>query len=127
MVNPLTQAVYLDTKVGSPGPPGDRAKGPNVNAHGGPQSCDPQPTVAFAPRCDGSMDVTLGNGNGNGTAANVDAAFTVTNDGGQSQFVRVASGATQTVNVKNAGTVTVQDNTFHTSTAAWSDSPDCAK
>ena len=40
--------------------------------------------------------------------------------------IRVAAGAAKTLNVKNAGQVTVEDNTFQTTTGTYSEPAGCA-
>ena len=126
-VNPLTYAAYGDKKVGSPGAPGNASVGPSAWYNGGTRLCDPRPTATFTSQCDGSMQVKLANG----SAANIDAVFTVT-AGGESARYRIAKGTNQSVKIfaSAASNVQVQDNvpdgdTFETVTGRWSKPKGC--
>lgn len=113
--NPLTGTQYGDRKVGSSGAPGNMSSGPDAWYNGGNRPCSPRPTASLTSQSDG-MRVTLGNG----STANIDAAFKVTSGDGD-QFVRVAKGETKTIKIlpTDATQVTVIDNTFRTTTGKW--------
>lgn len=114
--NPLNSAAYGDRKLGSPGAPGNTSSGPDAWYNGGNRPCAPKPIVSFTSVADGSLKVNLGNG----STANVDAAFTVTAGTG-SDFYRVAKNSTTTVKVppSAASDVVVVDSTFRTKNGKW--------
>jgi hypothetical protein len=114
--NPLVAASYGDTKVGSPGAPGNRSVGPSAWYNGGTKTCAPAPAVAFTSMCDGTMQVQFSNGSG----ANIDAVFILT-VGGTPQLVRLAKGTSQTVKILAGSTsnVQVEDSLTNVSTGNW--------
>lgn len=114
-VNPLTGSVYGDTKIGSGGAPGNRSTGPNGWYNGGNRACAPKPSVSVTYAADCTATATFSNG----STANVDAAFAVTDATGATQFLRQVKGGSQNAKFARtaAATVTVEDNTFVTTTA----------
>jgi LPXTG-motif cell wall-anchored protein len=110
---------YGDKKLGSPGAPGNRSKGPQAWYNGGDKSCV-TPASTSVPSCDGIQAINLSND------GKYDETFTV-KYGDQVKTVTVGAGKGETVNVPaGAGTVTVSAEGMETQTYVWTAPKDCA-
>ncbi|MCU7723656.1 LPXTG cell wall anchor domain-containing protein [Actinoplanes sp. KI2] len=109
---------YGDKKLGSPGAPGNRSKGPQAWYNGGDKSCVTPDSTAI-PSCDGSQAINLSN---NGK---YDQTFTV-KYGDQVKTVVVKAGKGETVTVPaGAGTVTVSAEGMDDQKYTWTAPKDC--
>jgi Flp pilus assembly protein TadG len=125
-INPLadTNNLYNNLKIGSPNGLGSRSVGVNGWYNGGTATCAPKPSVTW----NGTTCTNVSANLTNGSTANVDASFMITSGAG-TQYVHVAKGASTKVTIAAADAdgsgVTIQDNTFVTTTRVWSKPRGC--
>jgi len=108
---------YGNAKVGSSAGIGSRSSGGAAWYNGGDGICAPRPSVTFAGDCDGVLHIHLSNN----ASATVDAVFLV--DG---KRVRVRPGQTADRTADAGKPVTIRDNSFSTTTGAWTKPSGCA-
>ncbi|MGV9211726.1 cell wall anchor protein [Micromonospora sp. RB23] len=117
---------YDNKKLGSPGAPGNRSKGPQGWYNGGSKSCV-TPASTFASNCDGSVAVSLSN---DGKISKYAVEFEVKGENGFTKKVSVAPGKADTsivVPAADAGKieVLVDGNVIENGTYSWTRPEDC--
>ncbi|MEV4120361.1 cell wall anchor protein [Micromonospora sp. NPDC049645] len=117
---------YGDKKLGSPGAPGSRSKGPQGWYNGGSKSCT-TPASTFASNCDGSVAVSLSN---DGKISKYAVEFEVKGENGFSKKVSVPAGKADTsivVPAADAGKieVLVDGKAVENGTYSWQRPEDC--
>ncbi|MGC4785905.1 cell wall anchor protein [Micromonospora zamorensis] len=117
---------YDNKKLGSPGAPGNRSKGPQGWYNGGDKSCV-TPASTFASNCDGSVAVSLSN---DGKISKYAVEFEVKGENGFSKKVSVAAGKADSsivVPAANAGKieVLVDGKVIEKGTYSWQRPEDC--
>ncbi|MDG4785538.1 cell wall anchor protein [Micromonospora sp. WMMD1102] len=115
-------ARYGNKKLGSPGAPGNRSKGPAGWYNGGTKACQ-QPAADFVSSCDGSVAVKLSN---DGKTSKYPVEFTIT-AGEWVKKVKVEAGAGDTVEVpaEHAAEIVVTADGFETKKGGWQRPEDC--
>ncbi|MFG3557956.1 cell wall anchor protein [Micromonospora sp. NPDC047557] len=117
---------YDNKKLGSPGAPGNRSKGPQGWYNGGSKSCV-TPASTFASKCDGSVAVSLSN---DGKISKYAVEFEVKGENGFTKKVSVAPGKADTsivVPAADAGKieVLVDGKVIENGTYSWTRPEDC--
>ncbi|MET8253661.1 cell wall anchor protein [Micromonospora sp. NPDC005197] len=117
---------YDNKKLGSPGAPGNRSKGPQGWYNGGSKSCA-TPASTFASNCDGSVAVSLSN---DGKISKYAVEFEVKGENGFTKKVSVAPGKADTsivVPAADAGKieVLVDGKVIENGTYSWARPEDC--
>ncbi|MCF0097027.1 cell wall anchor protein [Micromonospora sp. MH99] len=117
---------YDNKKLGSPGAPGNRSKGPQGWYNGGSKSCV-TPASTFASNCDGSVAVSLSN---DGKISKYAVEFEVKGENGFTKKVSVAPGKADTsivVPAADAGKieVLVDGKVIENGTYSWTRPEDC--
>ena len=117
---------YDNKKLGSPGAPGNRSKGPQGWYNGGSKSCI-TPASTFASNCDGSVAVSLSN---DGKISKYAVEFEVKGENGFTKKVSVAPGKADTsivVPAADAGKieVLVDGKVIENGTYSWQRPEDC--
>ncbi|MEU7927764.1 cell wall anchor protein [Micromonospora sp. NPDC049801] len=117
---------YDNKKLGSPGTPGNRSKGPQGWYNGGSKSCV-TPASTFASNCDGSVAVSLSN---DGKISKYAVEFEVKGENGFTKKVSVAPGKADTsivVPAADAGKieVLVDGKVIENGTYSWARPEDC--
>ncbi|MCZ7376358.1 cell wall anchor protein [Micromonospora sp. WMMC250] len=117
---------YDNKKLGSPGAPGNRSKGPQGWYNGGNKSCT-TPASTFASNCDGSVAVSLSN---DGKISKYAVEFEVKGENGFTKKVSVPAGKADTsvvVPAADAGKieVLVDGKVVENGTYAWERPEDC--
>lgn len=117
---------YDNKKLGSPGAPGNRSKGPQGWYNGGSKSCA-TPASTFASNCDGSVAVSLSN---DGKISKYAVEFEVKGENGFTKKVSVAPGKADTsivVPAADAGKieVLVDGKVIENGTYSWERPEDC--
>jgi LPXTG-motif cell wall-anchored protein len=117
---------YDNKKLGSPGAPGNRSKGPQGWYNGGSKSCV-TPASTFASKCDGSVAVSLSN---DGKISKYAVEFEVKGENGFTKKVSVAPGKADTsivVPAADAGKieVLVDGKVIENGTYSWARPEDC--
>ncbi|MEV7328722.1 cell wall anchor protein [Micromonospora sp. NPDC093244] len=117
---------YDNKKLGSPGAPGNRSKGPQGWYNGGSKSCT-TPASTFASNCDGSVAVSLSN---DGKISKYAVEFEVKGENGFTKKVSVAPGKADTsivVPAADAGKIEVLVNgkVIENGTYSWERPEDC--
>ncbi|WP_422738746.1 cell wall anchor protein [Micromonospora sp. WMMD729] len=117
---------YDNKKLGSPGAPGNRSKGPQGWYNGGSKSCT-TPASTFASNCDGSVAVSLSN---DGKISKYAVEFEVKGENGFTKKVSVAPGKADTsivVPAADAGKieVLVDGKVIENGTYSWTRPEDC--
>ncbi|TDC36748.1 cell wall anchor protein [Micromonospora sp. KC213] len=124
IIDPLTETSerYGDRKVGSPKGIGSRSKGPNAWYNGGSGTCVATPEVIASADCDGGVELTLVNRNGNAPAA-----FTVAGSNGFTRKVTVPMRTIEKLELTpaQAQTVTVTAPGMKDFTSDWEKPEDC--
>ncbi|MBM0234754.1 cell wall anchor protein [Micromonospora sp. STR1_7] len=117
---------YDNKKLGSPGAPGNRSKGPQGWYNGGNKSCT-TPASTFASKCDGSVAVSLSN---DGKISKYAVEFEVKAENGFTKKVSVAAGKADSsivVPAADAGKieVLVDGKVVENGTYSWQRPEDC--
>ncbi|MGC4876621.1 cell wall anchor protein [Micromonospora sp. DT43] len=117
---------YDNMKLGSPGAPGNRSKGPQGWYNGGSKSCV-TPASTFASKCDGSVAVSLSN---DGKISKYAVEFEVKGENGFTKKVSVAPGKADSsivVPAADAGKieVLVDGKVIENGTYSWQRPEDC--
>ncbi|MET8365837.1 cell wall anchor protein [Micromonospora sp. NPDC005194] len=117
---------YDNKKLGSPGAPGNRSKGPQGWYNGGSKSCV-TPASTFASKCDGSVAVSLSN---DGKISKYAVEFEVKGENGFTKKVSVAPGKADSsivVPAADAGKieVLVDGKVIENGTYSWQRPEDC--
>ncbi|TYC04752.1 LPXTG cell wall anchor domain-containing protein [Micromonospora sp. WP24] len=128
VIDPLVEdgERYGNIKLGSPGAPGNRSKGPQGWYNGGDKSCT-TPATTFASNCDGTVTVSLTN---DGKTSKYPVEFEVKGENGWSKKVTVESGKADNgtvVPAENAGKieVLVDGKVIENGTYSWERPEDC--
>ncbi|MEU4338977.1 cell wall anchor protein [Micromonospora lupini] len=117
---------YDNKKLGSPGAPGNRSKGPQGWYNGGSKSCV-TPASTFASKCDGSVAVSLSN---DGKISKYAVEFEVKGENGFTKKVSVTPGKADSsivVPAADAGKieVLVDGKVIENGTYSWQRPEDC--
>ncbi|MGW0434002.1 cell wall anchor protein [Micromonospora sp. NPDC003197] len=114
---------YGNKKLGSPGAPGNRSKGPQGWYNGGTKACQ-QPAMDFVSNCDGTVIVNLSN---NGKISKYAVEFTIT-AGNFSKKVTVAPNKAESVEVpaSDATEIVVSADGMEPKTYRWQRPENCA-
>jgi LPXTG-motif cell wall-anchored protein len=128
VIDPLVEGGkrYNDKKLGSPGAPGNRSRGPQGWYNGGSKTCA-TPASAFTSSCDGSVTVSLSN---DGKISKYPVEFEVKGENGWSKKVTVEPGKADkstVVPAANAGKieVLVDGKVIEKGTYSWQRPEDC--
>ncbi|MEH1169223.1 cell wall anchor protein [Micromonospora sp. CPCC 205539] len=128
VIDPLVEGGkrYDNKKLGSPGAPGNRSKGPQGWYNGGDKSCT-TPATTFASKCDGSVAVSLTN---DGKTSKYPVEFEVKGENGFTKKVSVEAGKADNsivVPAADAGKieVLVDGKVLDKGTYSWQRPEDC--
>ncbi|MFC4021339.1 cell wall anchor protein [Micromonospora sp. GCM10011542] len=124
VIDPLTDKSdrYGDRKVGSSKGIGSQSKGSAAWYNGGAGTCEATPEVIAESDCDGTVELTLVNRNGNAAAT-----FEVTGSGGFTKSVEVPMRKLETLKLtaEQAKEISVSAKGMETFTGGWEQPEDC--